>query len=59
MPINSINIKKGTLINWSKEAKEKFDESEYNQIIAEYNAIIKLWKKEWMKDANNTPQYYE
>lgn len=42
-----------------QQGKEKFDETEYNQIIAEYNEIIKLWKKEWMKDANNNPQYDE
>ena len=39
-----------------KEGKEKFEEKEYNNIIAEYEEIIKLWKKEWMEDKNN-PEY--
>lgn len=35
---------------------EKFETQEYQKIIAEYEEIIKIWKKEWMKDKNN-PQY--
>ena len=38
------------------EGKTKFEEKEYNQIIAEYDEIIRNWKKEWMKDENN-PSY--
>ena len=37
---------------------EKFDEKEYNEIMDEYDEIIKIWKKEWMSDKNN-PQYDE
>ena len=39
-----------------KDEKEKFEEKEYNNIIAEYEEIIKMWKKEWMEDKNN-PEY--
>ena len=39
-----------------KEGKEKFEKKEYNNIIAEYEEIIKVWKKEWMEDKNN-PEY--
>ena len=35
---------------------EKFENQEYQKIIAEYEEIIKIWKKEWMNDKNN-PQY--
>lgn len=38
------------------DGKTKFEEKEYNQIIAEYDEIIRKWKKEWMKDENN-PSY--
>ena len=37
---------------------EKFHEKEYNEIMKEYEGIIKIWKKEWMSDKNN-PQYDE
>ena len=38
------------------KGKEKFEEKEYNKIIAEYDEIIKIWKKEWMADKEN-PEY--
>ena len=44
--------------NYRKEliekGKERFAPKEYNQIIDEYDEIIKIWKKEWMTDKNNT-----
>ncbi len=39
-----------------KEGKEKFEDEEYNNILKEYEDIIKLWKKEWMAD-NDNPHY--
>lgn len=38
------------------EGKERFEEKEYKRIIKEYDEIIKMWKKEWMKDQEN-PEY--
>lgn len=37
-----------------QKGKERLEEDEYNKIIEEYNEIIKLWKKEWMTDRNNS-----
>lgn len=43
--------------NYRKEliekGHEKFENDKYNEIIKEFNEIIILWKKEWMKDENN------
>ncbi len=39
-----------------EQGQEKFGEKEYKEIIEEYDEIIKMWKKEWMKDENN-PEY--
>lgn len=39
-----------------EKGKEKFEEEEYNNILKEYEDIIKLWKKEWMMD-NDNPEY--
>lgn len=33
--------------------KEKFEEEEYAKIKNEYDEIIKMWKKEWMRDEDN------
>ena len=40
------------------KGEEKFTEKEYEEIMQEYDEIIKVWKKEWMRDKKN-PQYDE
>lgn len=38
------------------KGRDKFNNKEYNQILKEYDEIIRKWKKEWMSDKNN-PSY--
>lgn len=39
-----------------ENGKISFSKKEYSKILAEYEEIIKMWKKEWMNDKNN-PEY--
>lgn len=38
------------------KGRDKFNNKEYNEILKEYDEIIRKWKKEWMSDKNN-PSY--
>ena len=38
------------------KGQERFEDNEYNEILNEYDKIIREWKKEWMGD-NDNPLY--
>lgn len=53
-----------TQINNTRNVKisnniDNFTDLEYNNILNEYNSIIKIWKKEWMSSNENSNPVYE